>query len=1154
MGEKEINMINQILNFFQFRTESLVMKNSLDQDFQHKIVSRLYNFYSVLLFTTSILSFVFGEVQRTYFGLSFLVLLLGSKFFAQRYKKLSIYSTTIFIGFCIATLSVYNQGGFFAPALGIFQFLLVLSGVLFFRKLLFLLTFLSLFVIGFLNIAMQMHWIEIPIVSSIDIFYWWLNQSLFTLINGYLMWISMRINEDAFTRVQEELLVRKQVEAQLKQTTLELENLVRERNQNLSLSETRYKQLYSQLSRMADSFPGIIFEYEMSPNYNEFGKFLYISNGVEIILGLEKDRVLEDSRSLWNLIQPSDLESIRELGKRPSSDVIEIEIKVHLQTGESKWVEVIARKTKIAKNAIWSGVLLDITERKKSELNMFLMTKAFEKAANGIVITDREGFIQWVNPAFVTVSGYEESELLGRRPSLLRSGFHDSSYYKNLWDSILSGKVWKDTLINKRKNGEYFYDELTITPVHDELGEITHFISIRQDVTIRKQIEVSLREREERLRAIGDNLPKGAIFQLIKETNGIFHFPYISAGIEQMFGVKVSVILDDAQKLTSLIHPKDRVFLKQKELEAQKSLTVLEVVYRQFTIKGELRWIFCRSRPKRYSDGSVLWDGILLDITAQKESEEELRKSKELAESANHAKSEFLSNMSHEIRTPLNAILGFSDLLEYKIQDNKLKEYVQTIQSSGRNLLNIINDILDLSKIEAGRMEINPHPTRIRELFKDIENIFSQRVKERGINFSLEINEDVPSVLLIDEVRLKQILFNLIGNAIKFTSSGAVLVRLDWMLKNEHKDLYLEVEDTGIGIPEKDLDLIFEAFKQREDQNTKKYGGTGLGLAITKRMVEMMNGKIEVESQLGKGSKFSVVFHKIEIPAMVHEEEEVILQTNKIEFHNAKILLVDDVENNRKLIREYLADYPFEVLESGDGEDAFQKLSWKPDIVISDIQMPVLNGYEFLGKLRKSDWKDTKVIAVTAFAMKHDQNKIIQSGFDGYLVKPVQRGSLISELARFLPHTIILDEKISTPIDSVSLENLETKDDIYILIVDDVAENQLLLEAYLKNIYNFQILKAFNGSEGLNLVKQFTPCMVFMDINMPVMDGIQATKLIRELGETFLNLPIIGLTASLDIDKNHFLSMGFNDCLSKPIRPNQIRSIIQNYLTHLSLF
>ena len=396
------------------------------------------------------------------------------------------------------------------------------------------------------------------------------------------------------------------------------------------------------------------------------------------------------------------------------------------------------------------------------------------------------------------------------------------------------------------------------------------------------------------------------------------------------------------------------------------------------------------------------------------EDQKKLKIAKEKAEDANMIKSEFLANMSHEIRTPMNTVLGFTDLLSNQINDQQQKKYLTAISSGTKNLLVLINDILDLSKIEAGKMKISYEPANPALIFKEIENIFSDKVADKNIQMTIEVAPSIPKYLLLDEVRLRQIMFNLIGNAIKFTQNGFVKISVFAELLKGHQNkvnLIVKVKDTGIGIPEEYKEEIFNAFQQQDGRMTKKYGGSGLGLSISRKLASLMNGDITLESKVGEGSTFTLHLRMIEI---VHLEDEKQTESTppesnenrKILFKEAVIMIVDDVDHNRFLIREYLKNSKLYIHEAVNGKEAIDSIRMiNPDLVLMDIRMPVMDGIEAT-EIIKNDPELSKIpiIALTASVMEEEISEIKKSGFDDFLRKPMKLKELSETLANYLPY------------------------------------------------------------------------------------------------------------------------------------------------------
>ncbi len=440
---------------------------------------------------------------------------------------------------------------------------------------------------------------------------------------------------------------------------------------------------------------------------------------------------------------------------------------------------------------------------------------------------------------------------------------------------------------------------------------------------------------------------------------------------------------------------------------------------------------------------------IGIDMTERLEMEAELQKAKDAAEAASRSKSQFLANMSHEIRTPMNAIIGFTELLNEQVTDPRLKSFVKTIQSAGNSLLLLINDILDLSKIEAGKMDIEKTAINPHYLFAELSDVFMVNVRKKGLDMAVEVAPEIPESLMLDAVRLRQVLVNILGNAVKFTEKGSI--RLTAGVINVDKirskvDLIIEVEDTGIGIPEKQLQVIFEEFEQTEGQNFSKFGGTGLGLAISRRLVELMGGRISVQSEPGRGSKFTICLNNIDVGSVKQVMLPAKAEVPEIEFEPAVVMVVDDIENNRQLICENFSDTKVTVLQAENGKEAVAKAGQQQiDLILMDIRMPVMDGYQAAQTI-KNQFNDLPIIALTASVMKDGHERVKSENFDGYLRKPVSRRELFNSMARFLDHHQLTKEK-SQPFDiSLSLAEQNVLPEV-LKKLESMNEHWLVIQA-----------------------------------------------------------------------------------------------------------
>ena len=399
---------------------------------------------------------------------------------------------------------------------------------------------------------------------------------------------------------------------------------------------------------------------------------------------------------------------------------------------------------------------------------------------------------------------------------------------------------------------------------------------------------------------------------------------------------------------------------------------------------------------------------LLSEISHRKEIEKNLIIAREESKIANRTKNEFMANISHELRTPLNAINGFNEILTQSISDPSQLQYLEYMHSASNQLLALIMDILDLSKIETGKLEIKSSPVDLKSLFFEIEQIFKMKALEKNIKIVQTLDDSISDKIIFDKTRLRQILFNLVGNAIKFTEEGQITISANVKRKQDDAkfvDLSITVNDTGIGVNQEDQKIIFDSFTQQDGKSTRKYGGSGLGLTICHRLTTLLNGKISLNSEVNVGSTFNLLFKNVEIVPELELDNGIITFDHKtITFLNSKVLVVDDVEMNRKLLETNLTRRGVEVLSAENGLEAI-KLAQKnhPDLIIMDIMMPVMDGVEAVKNLKQNDQtKDIPVIALTAFLDDENRSKFLKLGFEACLHKPVNIKELYSELIKYL--------------------------------------------------------------------------------------------------------------------------------------------------------
>ena len=475
---------------------------------------------------------------------------------------------------------------------------------------------------------------------------------------------------------------------------------------------------------------------------------------------------------------------------------------------------------------------------------------------------------------------------------------------------------------------------------------------LQQEVILRTKTEISLKQSERNLSVVIDNIPIIIYVTDIKTNNLLMVNDYAVK--------ELAIDVDINKKPKSTEHD-----FYHGEFNEASGKQVQITTRANEIIDGVLSVI-----QIRYQNTNAYLH-IIVNLNERISMERDLELAKNIAESANKAKSEFLANMSHEIRTPMNAIIGFTELLYEQIQDNKLKSFVKTIKSAGNSLLLLINDILDLSKIEAGKLSINREACNPHNIFDDISNIFMMNVRSKGLDFMLDVDEKIPHSLLLDSTRIRQILFNLVGNAVKFTDNGTITLRA--VAENENVihstvDLRIDVEDTGIGIDKDKVNYIFESFQQQEGQSVRKYGGTGLGLTISKRLTELMNGKISVSSSPNKGSCFSVYLKSVDISSIdvVIKHPTQATKKTKVTFNKSNVLIVDDVKDNRKLLVEVFNNLDLNYQEACNGKEAVEYAENNQfDLIIMDIRMPEMDGYEAASIINKAQ-PNLPIVALTA--------------------------------------------------------------------------------------------------------------------------------------------------------------------------------------------
>ncbi|MBF0417291.1 MAG: PAS domain S-box protein [Magnetococcales bacterium] len=694
--------------------------------------------------------------------------------------------------------------------------------------------------------------------------------------------------------------------------------------------------------------------------------------------------------------------------------------------------------------------------------------------------------------------------------------------------------------VHQRLDGEAFWVEVTISLIH--LEDRRALLVAWREITERKQAEERLRRSEQMFRTVLD-FTYDWEYWVDHETRIVF----MSPSCESITGYSAQRFMDDPSLLMAIIHPEDMALMSAHRALLESS-EAGNIDFRIIRPDGSICWISHGCRPVYGAQGEYLGRRASnRDISDRKRMEEELLQAKNAAEAANLAKSDFLANMSHEIRTPMNAILGMADLLwESELQPGQRK-FVQVFRSAGENLLGIINDVLDLAKIEAGQLTLETIPFELAEQVNVVGDIMAMRISAKGLQWIQHIHPSVPEWLTGDPTRLRQIFLNLLSNAVKFTERG--FIRLEARRVSPPEEAYgdervwigFQVSDTGIGIPRDRLAQIFDNFVQADTSITRRFGGTGLGLAIVKQLVAKMGGMIQVESRAGEGATFTCT-----IPFLPCEAQ---VGTPLPELRGVRLLVVDDHEENRLVFREYMEMVHAEVDEAEDGLKALHMLEeaqaqQRPyRLVLLDVNMPTLDGPQMAECWRAANQAVLPILMLNSSHRDAEMHRYQALGVSHYLIKPVRRADLI----RSVCHALGLDEAR----ERLGLECKEAVGESprRILLVDDSEENRILVEAYLAGL-SIELHMAENGLLALEAMRRQRFDLVFMDVRMPVMDGYTATRSWRrfEQQQGLASVPIVALTAhAMQEDVAQCLEAGCDAHLAKPLKKRQLLEMIERF-------
>nr|MBC7611792.1 PAS domain S-box protein [Pseudopedobacter sp.] len=757
----------------------------------------------------------------------------------------------------------------------------------------------------------------------------------------------------------------------------------------VNLLETKNLKKSEEFVNLFNSSPDLILMLD------ENQEILTINDAVEDIFGYTEKEF--KGLNISNFIIAEDRKDVVKLATanlKKKLKKLNIETRIITKNKSIKWISWNA----ITKNRIWFVSGRDITKERESRQQLHQLSTVASKINNGVVISDPNSNVIWINNAFTKITGYKLDDLESQKLGDVIIGANSNiDIIEKARQETQNKKSFSVELLAYRKDGAPIWLSIFNTIILDNKGEIESLIEIVIDITERKHAE----ERLELLSLVASKTENGVS---ISDKTG--RVKWINSALEKLFEYTFKEL--EGKRIGDIVRGSNTDFKKLNEARADARRHLpYDIELEVYKKDGTPVWVSVSNTPIYDDKGNIEREvEIINDITERKKAEEQLIESKEQALQLSKAKEMFLSVMSHEIRTPLNAVIGLTNIL---LEEEKLAHQEQNLdllKFSSDNLLSLINDILDFTKIEVGKMELEKKGVNIGDLVRDISDSLSFKVKEKGIEIKHFIDPGLPTLVRGDKTRLYQILINLLNNAIKFTEKGFVKISVCLVsVEEDFTTLHFEISDTGIGIPEDKFDYIFELFTQAESNTTRKYGGTGLGLSIAKRLIELFDGEIKLNSKVGEGTMFyfDLRFNNFKDLSI----EKVNSSENQKIMMNAKVLVVDDNEINRILANKILSKFGIEVVFAESGEEAIEIITQDNtiDLVLMDIYMPGISGYEATKRLRSIDgeyYQKLPIIALTASILNDDIETIYNSGMTDHQLKPYKPDDLIAAISKYV--------------------------------------------------------------------------------------------------------------------------------------------------------
>ena len=792
-----------------------------------------------------------------------------------------------------------------------------------------------------------------------------------------------------------------------------------------------------------------------------------------------------------------------------------------------------------------------------------------------VYFKDKEGRFLRVSKYFLKQKGAPPlnsvDKLIGKTDFDLFSKEHAELSLQDELQVMKTGKPIVDREESEVVDGKKVYLLTTKAPLTDDKGNSVGIVGITREITEKKILEEKIQERLEELgkevvfksrllTSLFENIPDHIYFKDKKS-----RFVAVSKALARWLGAESSEDMIGKTDFDYFTEEHAEPAFRDEQEVMEKGQPIEGKIEKETYSDGKIAWVSTTKIPWHDESGNVIGTfGISRDITELKNKELELIEARETAQRASQAKTTFLAIMSHEIRTPLNAIIGMCEILEETVLSKEQHEYLKILREAGETLLAIINDVLDISKIECGDVQIEKSEFSLDTLVEKVCDILAIKAHKKGIELADHISPNVPVNLIGDSYRMRQILVNLIGNSIKFTDEGEIILNVRLAKQEElqyevdKKDevsLLFSVKDTGVGIPKEKQKAIFDSFKQADSSTTRKFGGTGLGLSISKRLVELMGGKMWVESEEGKGSEF---FFTVRFGIQKTKKSRTFIEPSEVDVRGISTLIVDDNATNRLILREILTAWDADVTEASGGEEAISAIKSARKkgkhfrLILLDRRMPAIDGFKVAEVIRedKKSEETTTVMMLTSDHRISDLNRIDELGINCYLVKPIKRDELKNAILATLGLWKAKKRKID--VGKITVSDLPP---MKILLVEDTEDNRLLIEAFLKKS-SVEIDEAENGKIAFEKFKKNVYDLVLMDMQMPVMDGYTATKKIRvwEKRVGAEATPVIALTAfALKGDAEKCLDAGCNTHVAKPVKMETLVEVLKKFADKMNL-